>query len=394
MKLLKMYLEMINDPEAYKFFALFTNNGHVNGFKNAIAFSETTISEIDLRAVDINKKPVIPFISYDLKNRFEKLGSKNSSSYSFNDLTLVEASTFEFIDEKTMNSYLEIKNETQFSAVNIKAKVSKQEYLERVKDLKDHIQQGDIYEVNYCIEFFAENIELNGFELFKRYNSLSRSPMACFVKFEDIYIICGSPERFLKRENTKITSEPIKGTRKRSDNSASDALMIQELENDQKERAENIMIVDLVRNDLSKIAKKGSVTVEELCKVYTFPTVHQSISRISCETEEILPIENVLKACFPMGSMTGAPKISAMQLIDEAENSKRQIYSGSIGYVLPNGDFDLNVVIRTMIYDKKNKYLSFMVGSAITAASDPEKEYEECLIKASAMLKAINGTLE
>ncbi len=385
---------MINDPSTYKFFALFTNNEHVNGFKNSIAFSETSISEIDLKAVDTSKKPVIPVISYDLKNRFEKLASKNSSSYTFNDLALVEPSTFEFVDEKTMNSYLKPENETKFDAVNLKAKVSKQEYLKQVKDLKKHIQQGDIYEVNYCIEFFAENIELDAFELFKQYNSLSRSPMACFIKFEDTYIICGSPERFLKRENTKITSEPIKGTRKRSDNSASDALMIQELQNDQKERAENIMIVDLVRNDLSKIAKKGSVTVEELCKVYTFPTVHQSISRISCETEKVLPFSTILKACFPMGSMTGAPKISAMQLIDEAENSKRQIYSGSIGYVLPNGDFDLNVVIRTMIYDKKNKYLSFMVGSAITAASDPEKEHEECLIKASAMLKAINGTLE
>jgi para-aminobenzoate synthetase component I len=385
---------MIKDPSTYNFFALFTNNGNFTGFKNAVAYSQDKVREINLDETDKRKNTIIPIIGYDLKNKFEDLVSKNTASYFFKDLILAEPDNFEFIDEKTMNSYLKISPEQNFGPIKIKARVSKEQYLLQVRKLKKHIQEGDIYEVNYCIEFYAENVDVNAFELYKHYNSIARSPMSCFVKYSDINIICGSPERFLKRENTKITSEPIKGTRKRSENSAGDDLMIKELENDQKERAENIMIVDLVRNDLSKIATKGSVNVEELCKVYTFPTVHQSISRISCETEKALLFETVLKACFPMGSMTGAPKISAMQLIDKAENSKRQIYSGSIGYLLPGGDFDLNVVIRTMIYDEKNKYLSFMVGSAITAASDPEKEYEECLIKASAMLKAINGTLE
>jgi len=215
--------------------------------------------------------------------------------------------------------------------------------------------------------------------------------MAAFIKLDDLYIICGSPERFLQKKGNKITSEPIKGTRRRS---TDDAAMIKELENDAKERAENIMIVDLVRNDLSKIAQKGSVHVDELCKVYTFKNVHQSISKISCTVEDKTTFQEILNATFPMGSMTGAPKISAMQLIDEAENSRRQIYSGSIGYILPNGDFDLNVVIRTIVYDEKKKYLSFMVGSAITAASDPEKEYEECLIKAKAMLTALNAEIK
>jgi para-aminobenzoate synthetase component 1 len=382
---------MIKNPETYSFFALFTNNGHKNGFNNAIAYSEKSIRTTELNEVGNSKNPIIPLISYDLKNQFEKLNSKNTPSYSIPDLVLIEPENFEITDSKTMHAYLDSQPESETNAISIKAKVSKQNYIENVNNLKKHIQEGNIYEVNYCIEFFAENVVVNPFELFKKYNSISQSPMSCFVKYGDLYIICGSPERFLKRENNTITSEPIKGTRKRSEN---DAAMIKELENDQKERAENIMIVDLVRNDLSKIANKGSVKVEELCKVYTFPTVHQSISKIRCEIQKELRLQEILQACFPMGSMTGAPKISAMQLIDVAENSKRQIYSGSVGYILPNGDFDLNVVIRTMIYDKKNKYLSFMVGSAITAASDPEKEYEECLVKASAMLKAVNGTLE
>lgn len=382
---------MLNKIESYNFIALFTNNGYENGFRPAVASSVGLIKEISFTELERCPKPVIPIISYDLKNVFENLTSKNNCAYYIEDLKLIEPDSFEFIEPEKMNDYLTPSGKLEFDQIKIVPKVSKDDYLKNVANLKKHIQQGDIYEVNYCIEFTAQNVELDAFELFKKYNSISLSPMSCFIKYNDLYIICCSPERFLKRTNNEVTSEPIKGTRKRS---IDDELMISELRNDQKERAENIMIVDLVRNDLSRIAKKGTVTVDELCKIHTFPTIHQSISKISCQVDESCTFEQILKATFPMGSMTGAPKISAMKLIDEAENSKRQIYSGSTGYIEPNGDFDLNVIIRTIIYDKKNKYLSFMVGSAITQASDAEKEYEECLVKASAMIKAMNTAIE
>ena len=381
---------MIEDIQNNDFFALFTNNGFENGFKPLIAYQKNGITEISLDELIKCDNPIIPIICYDYKNKIEKLVSKNESGYLINDLILVQPNKFDFIDQNDLDKILKpskLKNGTQLS---INARVSKNEYIKNVIELKKHIQHGDIYEVNYCVEFYAENISMDAFEVFKKYNSISKSPMSCFIKYYDLYILCGSPERFLKHENNFLTSEPIKGTRKRGED---DAEIILELENDQKERSENIMIVDLVRNDLSRVAKKGTVKVDELCKVHTFETVHQSISTISCEIPGEIDFESILNATFPMGSMTGAPKISAMNLIDKFENSKRQIYSGTTGYILPNGDFDLNVLIRTMIYDSKNKYLSFSVGSAITANCDPEKEYEECLIKASAMLTAINGKI-
>jgi len=378
----------MNNLETYAFFALFTNNGYAHGFRPAVAYSKK-LKEIPVWELPSLTKPVVPIISYDLKNVLEKLTSHNKINWPIRNLVFVLPDEFRFVSANEINQLMESGNQT-LAEVHIQPKVSKQTYIENVNKLKHHIQQGDIYEVNYCVEFFANNAEIDPFSLFKQYNALSRSPMACFVKYNDIYIICGSPERFLKRHGNTLISQPIKGTRKRSVN---DAEMIRELENDQKERAENVMIVDLVRNDLSRLAKKGSVHVDELCKVYTFETVHQSISTVRCELREDVGFETILRATFPMGSMTGAPKISAMQLIEETENSRRQLYSGSTGYILPGGDFDLNVIIRTMLYDRKNKYLSFMVGSAITAVCDPEKEYEECIIKASGMVKALNTSL-
>ncbi|HLP12846.1 MAG TPA: anthranilate synthase component I family protein [Flavobacteriales bacterium] len=375
----------MTNVHTYPFFALFTNNGYAHGFRPAIAFSEE-INEITTEDLPRQNKPVIPVISYDLKNSLEKLSSRNEVKWPIPDLCLIAPEEFKFTTEKEVQQLLETFT-AQVSHVNIQARVSKAEYIQRVNKLKQHIQQGNIYEVNYCVEFFANNAQVDPYALFRQYNALSKSPFSCFIKYNNLFILCGSPERFLNRDGNKLISQPIKGTRKRSNN---DAEMIRELENDQKERAENIMIVDLVRNDLSRIAKKGSITVDELCKVYTFETVHQSISTISCHLKDNTGFDTILQATFPMGSMTGAPKISAMKLIDETENSRRQIYSGSTGYLLPNGDFDLNVIIRTMIYDQKNKYLSFMVGSAITAASDPEKEYEECMVKASGMMRALN----
>lgn len=198
-------------------------------------------------------------------------------------------------------------------------------------------------------------------------------------------MLSASPERYLKKDGETIISQPIKGTAKRSKNILEDDRLKIALSQDTKERSENIMIVDLVRNDLSKTAIKGSVKVEELTKVYTFDQVHQMISTVTSKVEETTHPVDVIKSTFPMGSMTGAPKISAMRIIEDLEASKRGLYSGSVGYFSPTGNFDFNVVIRSILYNKTKKYVSYSVGGAITAKSDPLKEYEECLLKAKAM---------
>lgn len=194
----------------------------------------------------------------------------------------------------------------------------------------------------------------------------------------------------MNRDGNRLLSQPIKGTSRRGATPEEDEALKKELQENPKERAENIMIVDLVRNDLSKIARPKSVTVDELCGVYTFETVHQLISTVSCEVEETTSFTDIIRATFPMGSMTGAPKVRAMELIEEYEAFKRGLYSGTIGYISPNGNFDLNVVIRTLLYNKVQKYLSCSVGGAITINSDPEKEYEECLVKVQRILDGMN----
>ncbi|MEX2349755.1 MAG: anthranilate synthase component I family protein, partial [Flavobacteriaceae bacterium] len=221
-------------------------------------------------------------------------------------------------------------------------------------------------------------------------NTISAPPFAAFVKMEGYYALSASPERYLKKEKLKIISQPIKGTARRSAIQEEDMQLSETLKADPKERSENIMITDLVRNDLSRTAAKGSVEVEELCGLYTFKQVHQLITTITSTVSEETTITDVLKTTFPMGSMTGAPKTSAMKIIEDLEETKRGLYSGSVGYVSPEGDADFNVIIRSILYNETNKYLSFSVGSAITSLSQPEKEYEECLLKAKAMREVLS----
>jgi para-aminobenzoate synthetase component I len=262
-------------------------------------------------------------------------------------------------------------------------------YLDNVKKLKHYIQLGDIYEINYCVQFTAEKVEINPYQLFLKLNSISDAPHACLAKFDNDWIICSSPERFIKRSGNKLITQPIKGTARRSSNAIEDEQFKSELKDSLKEKTENVMIVDVARNDLSRIAEKGSVQVEELFGVYTYRQVHQMVSTISSKIIPETSFKEIIKATFPMASMTGAPKIKAMQLIDEFENFKRNFYSGSIGFIDNTGDFDFNVVIRSLIYNEQNNTISFAVGSAITALCDPEKEWEECLIKADALIKLL-----
>jgi para-aminobenzoate synthetase component 1 len=270
-------------------------------------------------------------------------------------------------------------------SLEIEQRISKDLYVEKVTKMLEHIHKGDMYEANFCMEFFAENAIINPLEKFEKLNAISQAPFSVFFKNHKQYLLSASPERYLKKSGETLISQPIKGTSKRSSDPIEDEKSKQYLESDAKERAENIMITDLVRNDLSHTAQKGSVEVTELCKIYSFLQVHQMISTITSKIDaQYSPIE-VLKTTFPMGSMTGAPKISVMKIIENLEETKRGLYSGSVGYFTPEGDFDFNVVIRSILYNQENKYVSFSVGSAITSLSIPEKEYEECLLKAKAM---------
>lgn len=343
-------------------------------------------------------------LSYDLKNDIEKLDSNNLDGVKFPKFI---AWVPQYVVEMKKESYRFLKGEKSTEAFeflqqfleeetdhnfhpynfNFQARTSKEDYLEKVKNLQKAIQRGDIYEVNYCQEYFAENVDIDfALDTYFKLNYLTQAPFSGYISIGDFQIFCGSPERFLKRSGNKLISQPIKGTAPRGETPEKDEHLKKQLQQNPKERAENVMIVDLVRNDFSQIATAGSVNVEELCEIYSFETVHQMISTVACEVRSEATFSDILRATFPMGSMTGAPKISAMQHIEEAEDFQRGIYSGSIGYIDPTGDFDLNVVIRTLVYNRKEKYLSCGVGSAITILSNPEDEFQECQTKVKRIL--------
>jgi para-aminobenzoate synthetase component 1 len=345
-------------------------------------------------------------LAYDLKNSIEQLSSQYTDQLAYplahfwvpKFVIRLEKEKFEYLQgEQDEESFLfldyfmeeEIDHNFHSFPYRFEARTSKERYISQVEKLKAHIQRGDIYEVNYCQEYFAENVVLEyPMDTYFKLNRITKAPFSTFLQTDKHAIFCGSPERYMKKNGDRLLSQPIKGTAPRGIDSQADEALKQHLQNDPKERAENIMIVDLVRNDLSRVAKKGSVHVSELCGIHTFETVHQMISTIECELEKEVSFLDILNASFPMGSMTGAPKVEAMKIIDETEDFNRGIYSGSIGYISPNGDFDFNVVIRSMIYNRENKYLSCAVGGAITILSDPEKEYEECQTK---IKKILNG---
>ena len=348
------------------------------------------------------------YLAYDVKNDTEQLDSNNWDGLHFPDLFFFQPKKLFLIqgnelqiqylpmcDDEIEIDLVAIQNtkpSTSFSPqCSIQQRISKEEYLTKVQKMLDYIHRGAIYEANFCMEFFAEDATLEPQNIYQKLNLISKPPFATFFKNNKHYLLCASPERYLRKDENRILSQPIKGTSKRfPEDKTKDEESKTNLSNNQKERSENIMIVDLVRNDLSHTAEKGSVQVEELCGIYTFEQVHQMISTVVSTIAPETSAAEVLKTTFPMGSMTGAPKISAMKIIEELEETKRGLYSGAVGYFTPTGDFDFNVVIRSILYNQQNKYLSFSVGSAITAQSTPEKEYEECLLKAQAMFAVLS----
>ena len=292
------------------------------------------------------------------------------------------AETFEEINKITLDDTFFENPEN----VIIENRIQKEEYVAIVDKLKEHILRGDCYEINFCQEFFASPVLIDPARVYDKLSDISPNPFSALYRFEDKWLICASPERFLKKQGSKILSQPIKGTSKRVLHSDSDDdKSKRELYLSSKDRSENVMIVDLVRNDLSKVCKEGAVYVDELFGVYSFPQVHQMISTVSGILKDDISFSEIISATFPMGSMTGAPKKRVLELIEQYEQTKRGIFSGAVGYISPNGDFDFNVVIRSIMYNSYSRYLSFLTGSGITFYSDPEKEWEECLLKAAAI---------
>ena len=352
------------------------------------------------------------WLGYDIKNGIENLDSKRSSTAELPNLHWVEPRIVvewgghleepEIVwgaGEADAQSVLHAVKTSQdvvpdAPGIALKPRWDEGTYLQRAHRVKKHIQRGDIYEMNLCQEWYA-SLELPSvWDAFVRLYDRTQAPYAALVKAGEYHVLCGSPELFLRKRGKSLTSSPIKGTIRRGTTPEEDDALAHQLQNDPKERGENVMICDLVRNDLSRVAAPGTVSVPELFGIHRFRSVHQMISTVHCELQENKTVEDMLRATFPMGSMTGAPKIRAMQIIDELEASQRGVYSGSIGFFRPNGDFDLNVVIRSLIYNESKPLISMHVGGAITALSEPQREYEECLLKAQAMLKTLSDDAE
>ncbi len=345
-------------------------------------------------------------VNYDLKNEIEKLVSLSKDNIQFPDIFLFQPRIVIQANESVVTvSCLQddpflvfkaiqsepVNNTLQPSAnISIQSRISKEEYLHIVQLLKQHILRGDCYEINFCMEFFAEHAMINPLSIYQHLINISPNPFSCYYKCNDKYLFCASPERYIKKQGNTIISQPVKGTIQRNNaDKRVDENYKMHLQESSKDRSENVMVVDLVRNDFSKICREGSVHTEELFGIYTFPQVHQMISTIEGELKDNVSLAEILKATFPMGSMTGAPKKRVMELIEQYEQTKRGIFSGAVGYVTPEKDFDFNVVIRSIMYNAAKKYLSYQVGSGITFYSNAEQEYEECLLKAKAIEKVL-----
>ena len=345
---------------------------------------------------------VFGHLSYELKNSIhhfqpgkeDKIGfpvfyffvPENLLQISENVL-VIEATDCEKIYNEIIRQQIEIH---PAPSIAIQPRLTKEQYIQKIQKLQQHIVRGDCYEINYCQEFFAENADINPIETFQKLIEVSPNPFSALYKLNDRFLICASPERFIAKKGSRIFSQPMKGTIKRNTvDGNKDAQLKEALRRSAKERSENVMVVDIVRNDLTKVCKDSSVTVDELFGVYTYPQVHQMISTISGELKPGAKFSEIIEATFPMGSMTGAPKYRVMELIDEYEVSARGIFSGSVGYISPETNFDFNVVIRSIMYNASTKYLSYQLGSGITFYSDPEKEWEECLLKGEAIKKVL-----
>ena len=390
------------------FFALYTSQGYASKWgEYELLFAwgaKATFDTTALKNGALESGWRFGFLGYELRHEFERLSKGNPAIGQWPEAQFFEPEVVGTLDRAgNLTVYadepedvlaLVLASEKSRKAGNttldFQPVETRESYLEAVRKLQEHIQRGDIYEVNYCTAFKAEYESLDSAQLFRQMTQATKAPFSAFVKMDQLELLCTSPERYILKKGDQLWSQPIKGTNRRlaENNHVQERLLVA----DEKERAENVMIVDLVRNDLSRVAAKGTVQVEELFGVYPFKNVNQMISTVTCKTRAETSNWEIIKATFPMGSMTGAPKISAMELAERYEKTERGIYSGALGYIMPNGDFDFNVVIRSIALDAKQGVASAHVGGAITLLSIPEREYEECLLKAESLLQSAAGS--
>jgi len=380
------------------------------GRKSAFVLNENNASEIDQLNVWLKEKtlPVLGYISFEAKKLFEKNTYENCCSdgseliYFFEPehiwkeengiwFSLTEEQPNErSVVEDFLSNYKNIEHTRKEEKLVFEMLENKQTYFEKIARILEHIQHGNYYETNFCMPLQAKGILNDAFAHFSKMNSTTEAPHAVYFNGENLQLLCTSPERFIQKKGNKIISQPIKGTIKRGANNTEDEENKTLLQTSKKERSENIMIVDLVRNDLSRIAEKASVQVTALCELHTFKTLHHLVSTVEAELPSNITFKEILAATFPMGSMTGVPKISAVQHMEKIEMLDRGLYSGTFGTIEPNGNFDFNVIIRSAIYNKEKKQTTIKVGSAITHASNAEAEYDECLLKAASTLSIFN----
>jgi para-aminobenzoate synthetase component 1 len=352
--------------------------------------------------------PVFGYISFEAKKLFEKNSYRNSSSDGSDFLYFFEPEHIwkeengkwkalgeeepneRSVIEDFLSSYKNVEITSIEEKLVFEMLESEVSYVEKIQDILNNIQQGQYYETNFCIPLQASGELKDAFVHFSKMNNATEAPHATYFNGDKLQLLCTSPERFIQKKGTQIISQPIKGTIRRGLNSEEDAQNKALLQSSEKERSENIMIVDLVRNDLSRIAEKASVNIKSLCELHTFKTLHHLISTVEAQLPSNITFTEILAATFPMGSMTGAPKISSVKHMEKLEILDRGIYSGSFGVIEPDGNFDFNVIIRSAVYNKEKKQTTIKVGSAITNASNAEAEFEECLLKAASTLSIFN----
>jgi para-aminobenzoate synthetase component 1 len=398
--------KMLNWLRPFSIFAYLDNNNYKHGPSRFELLAGAGATASFGRVDEGDGDWLLGHIAYDYKNTIEpKLSSSHDNKTGFSEsfffcpetvvyipagrqelhIDTVHAGAEEIL-EQVLSMPDKVANTLPDSGpVDWQYRFSREAYLDSIAHIRQHIENGDCYELNFCTEAFAEAKSIDPMSAFDRLNTVNPSPFAALYRTHDSWLMCASPERFLYREKDEVLSQPIKGTARRGNEPEADGLLKEALYHDAKERAENVMIVDLVRNDLARSCTAGTITVPELFGVYTFPQVHQLISTVKGKIRPGAGNQAVIEHAFPMGSMTGAPKVMVMELIEKYERSRRGLYAGTVGYVTPEGDFDFNVVIRSLLYNQNNRYLSYQTGGAITYASDAAAEWEEVRLKAKAM---------
>jgi para-aminobenzoate synthetase component I len=411
-KIIDKKIKMLNWANQFNIFCLLDNNGYefeapnfeyilAVGAKQSYSFTGENDMINFQKFYDANPTWLFGHFGYNaIGNAYSKRLTTNFSDGFFFEPEII----MQFSGTKTtllkgsislQEIELQIENTPAFSIKNsdahhhINPLLSKEAYIKKIKGLQDHIKRGDCYEINFCQQFVVDDVVLNPLETYKKLITTSPAPFGSLYKVNENYCICASPERFLKKQHTQLISQPIKGTSRRNSDLQKDEINKNHLLQSQKEKSENVMVVDLVRNDMSMVCEKGSVKVKELFGIYSFPQVHQMISTIEGKVNANANFTKIIEACYPMGSMTGAPKQRVMQLIEEFEEQPRGLFSGSIGYITPNNDFDFNVVIRSIFYNDIKKQVSFFAGSGITFYSNAEEEYDECMAKLEAMVAVV-----